>query len=70
MGGAQRTKTGKGHSNGKQQQQHSLRIEDAALSRAHNAPTTEDAHKCDNDVRELQRASKVYSFYLLFIYKL
>ncbi|EDW69582.2 coiled-coil domain-containing protein R3HCC1L [Drosophila virilis] len=57
MGGAQRTKTGKSHSNGKQQQ-HSLRIEDAALPRAHNAPTTEDANKCDNDVRELQRASK------------
>ncbi|XP_064544683.1 mucin-2 [Drosophila montana] len=57
MGGAQRTKTDKTHSNGKQQQ-HSLRIEDAALPRAHNAPTTEDANKCDNDVRELQRASK------------
>ncbi|XP_030081542.1 flocculation protein FLO11 [Drosophila hydei] len=51
-----RTKTSKTH---KQQQQQSLRIEDAALPRANsNAPTTEDANKCDNEVRELQRASK------------
>ncbi|XP_017862667.1 PREDICTED: flocculation protein FLO11 isoform X1 [Drosophila arizonae] len=50
-----RTKTSKTH---KQQQPQSLRIEDAAPPKASNAPTTEDVNKCDNEVRELQRASK------------
>lgn len=61
MGGAQRTKSGHGGGKNhcKQQQQQPLRIEDAALPRANNVPASEDANKCDNEVRELQRASKV-----------
>lgn len=57
MGGAQRTKSGHGsrsHCKQQPEQQQSLRIEDA-----NNVATTEDANKCDNEVRELQRASKV-----------
>ncbi|BFF98814.1 coiled-coil domain-containing protein R3HCC1L [Drosophila madeirensis] len=57
MSSGQRTKTGSGNktnSNGKQQPP-PLRIEDVAASRTSNA---EEAAKCDNDVRELQRASK------------
>ncbi|TDG52573.1 hypothetical protein AWZ03_000806 [Drosophila navojoa] len=50
-----RSKTSKTH---KQQQPQSLRIEDAAPPKASYAPTTEDVNKCDNEVRELQRASK------------
>ncbi|XP_017071504.1 R3H and coiled-coil domain-containing protein 1 isoform X2 [Drosophila eugracilis] len=55
MSGAQRTKPGHGNksaSNGKTQP---LRIEDVASARTTNS---EEAAKCDNDVRELQRASK------------
>ncbi|XP_034481402.1 coiled-coil domain-containing protein R3HCC1L [Drosophila innubila] len=52
MGGAQRTKSGHG-SKAHCKQQQPLRIEDA-----NNVTTTEDANKCDNEVRELQRASK------------
>ncbi|KAH8305572.1 hypothetical protein KR059_001856 [Drosophila kikkawai] len=59
MSGAQRTKPGSGHnksaSNGKQQTSPPLRIEDVAVARTTNG---EEAAKCDNDVRELQRASK------------
>ncbi|KAH8234782.1 hypothetical protein KR032_003153 [Drosophila birchii] len=59
MSGAQRTKPGSGHnksaSNGKQQASPPLRIEDVAVTRTSNG---EAAAKCDNDVRELQRASK------------
>ncbi|KAH8398888.1 hypothetical protein KR222_010635, partial [Zaprionus bogoriensis] len=63
MGGAQRTKfghSGKNHSSKQQQQQQQqpLRIEDVALPRASNTPASDDANKCDNEVRELQRASK------------
>lgn len=55
MGGAPRTKSGHGSkAHSKPQQQQSLRIEDA-----NHVTTTEDANKCDNEVRELQRASKV-----------
>ncbi|KAM8707576.1 hypothetical protein ACLKA7_014670 [Drosophila subpalustris] len=54
MGGAQRTKSGHGSkAHSKPQQQQSLRIEDAS-----NGTTTEDSNKCDNEERELQRASK------------
>ncbi|KAL7731922.1 hypothetical protein ACLKA6_016974 [Drosophila palustris] len=53
MGGAQRTKSGHGSkAHSKPQQQQSLRIEDASNG------TTEDSNKCDNEERELQRASK------------
>ncbi|KAH8262033.1 hypothetical protein KR038_005955 [Drosophila bunnanda] len=59
MSGAQRTKPGSGHnksaSNGKHQTSPPLRIEDVAVTRTNNG---EEAAKCDNDVRELQRASK------------
>lgn len=74
MGGAQRTKSGHGGGKNhcKQQQQQPLRIEDAALPRANNVPASEDANKCDNEVRELQRASKVSNHWIyikqLFIY--
>ncbi|KAH8370745.1 hypothetical protein KR093_004857, partial [Drosophila rubida] len=56
MAGAQRTKSGGHGSKGSQQhkQQQSLRIEDAN----NVTTTTDDANKCDNEVRELQRASK------------
>ncbi|XP_062129948.1 uncharacterized protein LOC133841458 isoform X1 [Drosophila sulfurigaster albostrigata] len=58
MAGAQRTKSGGHGSKGGQQQQNkqqqSLRIEDAN----NVTTTTDDANKCDNEVRELQRASK------------
>ncbi|KAH8302282.1 hypothetical protein KR044_004794 [Drosophila immigrans] len=58
MAGAQRTKSGgNGNSNKSSQQlkqQQSLRIEDAN----NVTTTTDDANKCDNEVRELQRASK------------
>lgn len=61
-----RTKTSKTH---KQQQPQSLRIEDAAPPKASNAPTTEDVNKCDNEVRELQRASKVNALeYILWVH--
>jgi len=60
MSGAQRTKpAGNGNksaSNGKTQPSPPLRIEDAVVARTTNG---EEAAKCDNDVRELQRASKV-----------
>lgn len=60
MSGAQRTKSGSGSnksaSNGKQQPSPPLRIEDVAVAGTTNG---EEAAKCDNDVRELQRASKV-----------
>ncbi|XP_052848088.1 R3H and coiled-coil domain-containing protein 1 isoform X2 [Drosophila gunungcola] len=58
MSGAQRTKPGNGNkstSNGKSQPSPPLRIEDVAAARTTNG---EEAAKCDNDVRELQRASK------------
>ncbi|XP_016966706.1 R3H and coiled-coil domain-containing protein 1 isoform X2 [Drosophila biarmipes] len=59
MSGAQRTKpAGNGNksaSNGKAQPSPPLRIEDAVAARTTNG---EEAAKCDNDVRELQRASK------------
>nr|XP_036671564.1 R3H and coiled-coil domain-containing protein 1 [Drosophila suzukii] len=59
MSGAQRTKpAGNGNksaSNGKTQPSPPLRIEDAVVARTTNG---EEAAKCDNDVRELQRASK------------
>lgn len=73
MGGAQRTKSGHGggknHCKQQQQQQQPLRIEDAALPRTNNASASEDANKCDNEVRELQRASKVgkHSIYRIYI---
>ncbi|XP_022218611.2 R3H and coiled-coil domain-containing protein 1 [Drosophila obscura] len=57
MSSGQRTKPGSGNkpnSNGKQHPP-PLRIEDVAASRTSNA---DEASKCDNDVRELQRASK------------
>uniref|UniRef100_A0A6P4FC86 LOW QUALITY PROTEIN: R3H and coiled-coil domain-containing protein 1 n=1 Tax=Drosophila rhopaloa TaxID=1041015 RepID=A0A6P4FC86_DRORH len=58
MSGAQRTKPGNGNkstSNGRSQPSPPLRIEDVAVPRTTNG---EEAAKCDNDVRELQRASK------------
>lgn len=57
MSGAQRTKSGKSARNGKQQPVPPLRIEDVASARTNS--NGEEAAKCDNDVRELQRASKV-----------
>ncbi|XP_017138096.1 R3H and coiled-coil domain-containing protein 1 [Drosophila miranda] len=57
MNSGQRTKPvsgSKANSNGKQHPP-PLRIEDVAASRTNNA---EEAAKCDNDERELQRASK------------
>ncbi|KPU78248.1 uncharacterized protein Dana_GF24260, isoform C [Drosophila ananassae] len=56
MSGAQRTKSGKSARNGKQQPVPPLRIEDVASARTNS--NGEEAAKCDNDVRELQRASK------------
>lgn len=59
MSGAQRTKPGNGNksaSNGKSQASPPLRIEDVVAARSTNG---EEPAKCDNDVRELQRASKV-----------
>nr|NP_001163332.2 uncharacterized protein Dmel_CG2162, isoform E [Drosophila melanogaster]ACZ94604.2 uncharacterized protein Dmel_CG2162, isoform E [Drosophila melanogaster] len=58
MSGAQRTKPGNGNksaSNGKSQASPPLRIEDVVAARSTNG---EEPAKCDNDVRELQRASK------------
>lgn len=57
MSGAQRTKSGKSARNGKHQPVPPLRIEDVASARTNS--NGEEAAKCDNDVRELQRASKV-----------
>ncbi|KAH8380514.1 hypothetical protein KR009_011168 [Drosophila setifemur] len=60
MSGAQRTKPGHGGKsvrNGKPQTvAPPLRIED--VEAANSTPNGEEAAKCDNDVRELQRASK------------
>ncbi|KAH8251010.1 hypothetical protein KR026_005418 [Drosophila bipectinata] len=56
MSGTQRTKSGKSARNGKQQPVPPLRIEDVASARTNT--NGEEAAKCDNDVRELQRASK------------
>ncbi|XP_017057927.1 R3H and coiled-coil domain-containing protein 1 isoform X3 [Drosophila ficusphila] len=58
MSGSQRTKPSNGNksaSSGKSQASPPLRIEDVVVSRT---PNGEEAAKCDNDVRELQRASK------------
>ncbi|XP_043646868.1 coiled-coil domain-containing protein R3HCC1L [Drosophila teissieri] len=58
MSGAQRTKPGNGNksaSNGKNQPSPPLRIEDVVAATSTNG---EEPAKCDNDVRELQRASK------------
>ncbi|KAH8349954.1 hypothetical protein KR084_010283 [Drosophila pseudotakahashii] len=60
MSGAQRTKPAgngnKSSSNGKSQPSPPLRIEDVVAARS--TTNGEEAAKCDNDVRELQRASK------------
>ncbi|KAH8288027.1 hypothetical protein KR018_001001 [Drosophila ironensis] len=59
MSGVQRTKPSPGSKsakNGKKQPAPPLRIEDVAPARTNSSG--EEAAKCDNDVRELQRASK------------